>query len=120
MAGGKREGAGRPKGGHNRRTLGAMHAGTNGLSPLDYMLDVLRDEGADRQMRMEAAKAAAPYVHARLTNVDMSVSNADKPVAELADEELQRIAATGSSGTAKTKDSQERLADLRTDSLHRA
>lgn len=102
--GSEKKSAGRPKGSRSKRTLGAMFAGTNGLSPLDYMLEVLRDQGADRQTRMDAAKAAAPYVHSRLSNVDMSVTNADKPVAELADSDLQRIAAAGSAGAAKTQE----------------
>jgi hypothetical protein len=39
--------------------------------PLDYMLELLRDTSADAQARFEAAKAAAPYIHPRLTTVDV-------------------------------------------------
>ena len=39
-----------------------------------------------------------------LTSMDMSVTNADKPVAELADSDLQRIAAAGSAGTVKAQE----------------
>ena len=35
----------------------------SGLTPLDFMLQVLRDKKADMHTRFEAAKAAAPYVH---------------------------------------------------------
>lgn len=37
------------------------------LSPLDYLLSVIRDEEADRRERIQAASIAAPFVHARLT-----------------------------------------------------
>lgn len=38
--------------------------------PLDYMLSILRDEGMAPDARMDAAKAAAPYVHAKLASVE--------------------------------------------------
>jgi hypothetical protein len=41
--------------------------------PLDYMLTILRNEELPRDQRFEAAKAAAPYVHAKLANVEASV-----------------------------------------------
>ena len=44
----------------------------SGLTPLEYMLSVMRDAGADESKRLDAAKAAAPYVHARLTSVEHS------------------------------------------------
>jgi hypothetical protein len=50
-----------------------------GISPLDYLLSLLRDDGLDRETRMDAAKAAAPYVHARLAAVEHS-GDKDKPV----------------------------------------
>jgi hypothetical protein len=43
-----------------------------GISPLAYMLRILRDEGQDQATRMDAAKAAAPYVHARLATIEHS------------------------------------------------
>jgi hypothetical protein len=48
-------------------------AEASGLMPLDYMLDVLRDPLAEAALRMDAAKAAAPYVHARLTTTDSTI-----------------------------------------------
>ncbi|MBX9772940.1 MAG: hypothetical protein K2Y71_00900 [Xanthobacteraceae bacterium] len=39
-------------------------------SPLDYMLRVMRDPMQDDARRDAMAKAALPYVHARLTSVD--------------------------------------------------
>lgn len=37
------------------------------FSPLQYMLEVLNDVDRDDRTRLDAAKAAAPYVHARAT-----------------------------------------------------
>ena len=110
--GGKREGAGRPKGIRSKRTLGAMHAGTNGLSPLDYMLEVLRDEGADRVTRMDAAKAAAPYVHSRLSNVEMAVTDDTRTETELTERELSHIATTGSAGVIEPQASPQESAEI--------
>jgi hypothetical protein len=42
------------------------------LSPIDYMLSILRDETQSQGDRMDAAKAAAPYLHARLSGVKHS------------------------------------------------
>jgi hypothetical protein len=73
MRGGKREGAGRPKGKKNKRTLAEKEAlAASGLSPLDYMLSVLRDEKASQDVRLTAAKAAAPYLHRALKSVEHS------------------------------------------------
>lgn len=70
--GGKRPGAGRPKGTGNKVSEAAKKkALEGGISPLEYMLDVMRDVSADRSERMDAAKAAAPYVHPRLSSVDV-------------------------------------------------
>ena len=35
--------------------------------PLDYLLGIMRDEDQDARWRLDAAKAAAPYCHARLS-----------------------------------------------------
>ncbi len=51
-------------GSRNKRTI-AIEKGAEGFLPLDYMLQVMRDPKADFQLRFEAAKAAAPYLHAR-------------------------------------------------------
>ena len=41
-----------------------------GLMPLDYLLSIVRDESQDRPARVDAAKAAAPYCHVRLSSLD--------------------------------------------------
>ena len=69
--GGKREGAGRKPGSATTRTREtADKAASEGLTPLDYMLHVLRDEGQPKEDRMWAAEKAAPYVHAKLASVE--------------------------------------------------
>jgi hypothetical protein len=40
------------------------------LSPLDYMLQILRDPEASPGERRWAAEKAAPYLHPRLQNVE--------------------------------------------------
>lgn len=64
--GGKREGAGRKLGARNKADKEARSkASAEGVTPLDYMLKVMRDESqpADRRDRM--AMGAAPYMHAK-------------------------------------------------------
>lgn len=68
--GGARAGAGRRKGGANRLTDEAVEKGTDGLSPLDYLLSILRDVSEEPARRLDAAKAAAPYVHPKRQPVD--------------------------------------------------
>lgn len=57
-------------------TLAGIRA--SGTTPLDYMLQVMRDEGVEPAKRLDAAKAAAPYVHPRLASVAVGNQD-DKP-----------------------------------------
>lgn len=50
-----------------------------GTTPLDYLLDVMRNPEEATQLRVEAAKAAAPYVHPKLANV-MLQGDDERPV----------------------------------------
>ena len=69
--GGKRAGAGRPKGSRNVRTKQQAEAvKASGLTPLDYMLSVMRDDRQEQAVRLDAAHKAAPYVHSKLATVD--------------------------------------------------
>ena len=83
----------------------------SGLTPLDYLLSVLRDEESEPNMRMDAAKAAAPYVHPRLAAVEHSGEiGSGKPVEEYSDEELLHIiAGRGSSPTVQKAKGQKEL-----------
>ncbi len=64
---------GRSKGTPNRATAKReAEIAAAGITPLDYMLQILRDEDKTADERFEAAKAAAPYVHPKLAAVDHS------------------------------------------------
>jgi hypothetical protein len=74
--GGFRPGAGRKKGSKaspdgKKKKQGEIpadiqaEAESANLSPLDYMLQVMRDDNADPERRDRMAIAAAPFVHAR-------------------------------------------------------
>ena len=63
---GERRG-GRQKGTPNKATAAReAEVEASGMTPLDYMLDILRDENASTEDRKWAAQHAAPYVHPRL------------------------------------------------------
>jgi hypothetical protein len=84
--GGQRKGAGRKPGSATRKTREiADRAMDEGITPLEFMLNVMRKEpSADLDergllaaitLRFEAAKAAAPYMHPRLAAVEHSGPN---------------------------------------------
>lgn len=73
--GGPRPGSGRPKGAVNIKTKEAIaQAAETGISPLDFLLAAMRDESRGFETQMDAAKAAAPYLHAKLSAVENSGS----------------------------------------------
>jgi hypothetical protein len=66
--GGFRVGAGRPPGVRNRSRVPAdiaQEAANAGMTPLGYMLSVMRDPKADPARRDRMAITAAPFCHAR-------------------------------------------------------
>jgi hypothetical protein len=68
--GGKRDGAGRKLGSPNKASAARQaKVAATGITPLDYMLKVMRDEKADAGRRDDMAKAAAPYVHPKLASM---------------------------------------------------
>lgn len=74
--GGPRKGSGRKAGSPNKATQKQRdEIAASGLTPLAYLLSVLRNEGETEERRMDAAKSAAPYVHPRLASVDMTSKN---------------------------------------------
>ena len=92
MHGGKRPGAGRPKGSRNKATATRQAAiSASGEAPLDYMIRVMRDKSAPVERRDEMAKAAAPYVHPRLAAVEYAGTLSGKPPEQMTDEELLAI-----------------------------
>lgn len=81
--GGQRIGAGRKPGAATKRTREiADRAMAEGITPLEFMLKIMRQEPAEtddlklkfaqRDLQFEAAKAAAPYIHPRLAAVEVS------------------------------------------------
>lgn len=82
--GGLRPGGGRPKGSKNKKTKALIESiEASGDTPLQFMLKVMRGEACPPNapphvkavfagLQFEAAKAAAPYVHSRLSSVEMS------------------------------------------------
>lgn len=72
--GGPRPGAGRKPGAVNKATAKAREeAEAGGIMPLAFMLNRMRDETAPIAERMDMAKAAAPYVHAKLSSIEATV-----------------------------------------------
>ena len=65
---------GRQRGTPNKRTIARtqaiIDAAQGGMSPLEYLLGVMRgDVDADKD-KLQAAVAAAPYIHPRLSNIE--------------------------------------------------
>ena len=74
---GERRG-GRQKGACNKKTAELVAAVVaSGLTPLDYLLSVMRDEHNPLHNRLDAAKAAAPFVHQKLAAVSHIAPNDD-------------------------------------------
>src|SRR5260221_7486186 len=79
---GERRG-GRRKGTPNKKTREFRESvEASGLTPLEYMLAVLRDETAPVERRHEMAKAAAPFVHPRLQTTKLQ-GDRDAPLFDL-------------------------------------
>lgn len=71
--GGKRDGAGRKSGAPNKASAARQaEVAATGITPLDWMLGVLRDKTADNERRDKAARDCAPYVHPRLAAVELT------------------------------------------------
>lgn len=105
--GGARQGAGRKAGSTTKKTREiAERAMADGdLTPLEYMLKVMRTEPSPEMeprelmaafmLRFEAAKAAAPYMHPRLAAIEHTGPNGGPIAAVTATmnaEEFEQIA----------------------------
>jgi hypothetical protein len=62
--GGRRAGAGRPK----QAVDGCNVAAKADMTPLEYMLEVMRDPRANKARRDRMAVAAAPFCHERMAD----------------------------------------------------
>lgn len=74
FAGGKRDGAGRPKGARNNRAVAEIERVAEKYpdwSPLMHMAAVANDPDLPEEIRLDAAKSAAPYVHSKAKPVEI-------------------------------------------------
>ena len=70
--GGKRPGAGRKKGSASKFDAEVRaRAAEEGILPVDYMLRVMRDKRNKPARRDQMAIAAAPFLHAKLSSVEV-------------------------------------------------
>jgi hypothetical protein len=101
--GGARKGAGRKPGSATRKTREiAERAMDEGITPLEYMLRIMRTEpSGDMEprellsaltLRFEAAKAAAPYMHPRLAAIEHSGPNGGPIASAVMDVSAQEFA----------------------------
>lgn len=96
---GERRG-GREKGTRNKRTEEQARAiADSGLTPLEYLMSIVRDTEASQELRIDAAAKAAPYVHPRLASTDVQMSSITKHVREMTEAELMAVIETGGKGT---------------------
>lgn len=59
--------AGKPKGAKNKITVEIIRALTaSGLTPVEFMTAVYRDDSQPMELRLEAASRVAPYVHPKI------------------------------------------------------
>ena len=82
--GGYRPGAGRPKGSKTkvRRIVAAPRRPKPKITPLEYMLRIMCDEGADPLRRDKMAVAAAPFMHPRVADARYGKKDAEQDRAE--------------------------------------
>lgn len=79
--GGARPGAGRPRGVSPKKTQALRDAvAKGGVMPLDYLLSVMRNKKMETGTRLDAAKAAAQYIHPKLAAIELS-GDRNAPVA---------------------------------------
>ena len=72
-----------------------------GMTPLEYMLGVMNDTENDQSVRVDAAKAAAPYCHSRLQSITVQERPYDGDPNTLTSEFLASVVASyGSSDDA--------------------
>jgi hypothetical protein len=77
MAAGRKPGTpktgGRKKGVRNKRTrVLVAEVEASGVTPLEFMLSVMRSPRVKMATRFDAARQAAPYVHAKLAAIEHS------------------------------------------------
>jgi len=88
----------RTKGALNKRTRAALHAaqtgklGSGGQSPVEYLLKVMRDSKKPDNLRVEAAKAVAPYLAPKLSAMEIGPKDPNQgKTREQLLEEIKRV-----------------------------
>lgn len=95
MRGGPREGAGRKRGARNKASAAREAAvAASGLTPLEFLLSLMRDETQPPAVRLDAAKSAAPFVHPRYAAIEHRGEAHDQPQQQL----KVRVVLIGSDG----------------------
>lgn len=88
--GGSRKGAGRKPGSATKKTREiANRAAETGLTPLEVMLEAMNSlrESGELEKAASVAKDAAPYIHAKLSSIEMNAKVTTKSL----DEELASL-----------------------------
>jgi hypothetical protein len=74
----RRKTGGRKKGTPNKNTLVRQRAieaiKASGKDPISFFADLLRNESAPLELRFQAAKELAPFMHPRLSSVEARAS----------------------------------------------
>ena len=85
--------AGRPKGSKTRysTTLQRQMLRSDNPTPLEYLVSVYTNESNSLRERLDAAKAAAPYVHPRLSTVEVSNQPLNVDAKSITNEQLIAI-----------------------------
>jgi hypothetical protein len=84
---------GRKKGTPNKASAAkAAAVAASGLTPMEFMLQTMRDPGQPLDIRLDAAKSAAPYVHPKLSAVEHTGRGGEAliPAASADDAEVAR------------------------------
>ena len=72
-SGGRRRGAGRPKGSKNKRSFEVLKNHVlKGMTPVEYMIKTMRNHALPAERRDRMAIAVAPYIHPRLMTHEVS------------------------------------------------
>jgi hypothetical protein len=115
--GGARAGAGRPRGSVSRQSIDAVaKAMADGISPVEYMLNIMRNDDADAKERAWAAEKVAPFVHPRPAPMERTVEIDLPDTSTIAgvDQALDRIIAAMASGTVSPSEGQSFISAIET------
>lgn len=85
---------GRPKGSLNKLAISkSVEVSESGQLPTDFLVDVYRDESLDMRLRVDAAKAAAPYLQPQLnaSELDIKQDRLEREISDMTDAELLAI-----------------------------